>query len=66
LGTGVSVTILPKEVVNPADLTGVTIQARCAIGTSMLLKKAMMRLFIGNMELSRRQGVPPGLLIGGT
>jgi len=66
LDTGASVATLPKEVMNPADITGVFIQTRCANGTSMPLEEARVWLSVGNMELSRRVGVGPSSLIGGT
>ena len=60
LDTGESLTILPKEVVDVSNLTGISINSRCANGTSLVPEEAMVEFTVCDKKLFRRVGVVPG------
>ena len=65
MDSGAQVTLVPREFVDPKDLTGETIKARWGRGKAgeMEAEKALVRLKLGNEQIERFVGAVPGDLI---
>ena len=59
IDTGADITILPKEVILPSELTGNKIQGRCTNGTGLKMEEALAEMEVGGMTIKRRVGVAP-------